>query len=129
MSITSEARLSRVIAYIGYIAIFASGVRSGFLPSHDVSYLGVLLMLSLTVLYVADAWIRRRHQVHTHLDFSLDAQGKVGWLMIAILLLIGFFLDGRVKQEQFFQPWLYATIVFFWAAAAISSLKYFRRTK
>lgn len=129
MNIESASKLSRAIAYIGYITILACGIRFELLPSGDLAYLGGLLSLSLTGLYISDIWIRRKYQIHTYLDFFPDAQGRFGWLLVGVLLLIGFFLERRVKEEEFFQPWLYATIVFLWAAAAISTLKYFRREK
>jgi hypothetical protein len=129
MNVDTTTRRFHLAALLIYLAAFAVVQAMDLMPRNPVLHLGLLLSMALMLLLVVDSRIRRMLQLETTLQFRFDDLGKQGWLWMLVLVFVGAFLEPRVRSNNWFQPWLYALVTFFWMEAFVTILKYFRRTK
>lgn len=91
--------------------------------------LAVSLLMAIGICFLIDYFVRRRFGVATEFSIQGNPLAGRGAQFLMILIVAGYFVERRLVTSSTFDSIIYCTVVFFWAAALVTIIKYFRRQK
>jgi hypothetical protein len=122
--------LERLLRGVGlFIYLAAMYIISSQLSqlSQRAALLFVTLLLSLFICLLVDAVVRAHFRLRTEFSIQKNPLALQGGALLAILFAGGYFVERNLKAEP--QAVVYWVVVYFWAAAFVSVIKYFRKNK